>query len=178
MKHVLRSCKTPECQERGMIVLVVMADVFTCSPLYISGESYSRRLISQTVSRPTLPFCFHSITCTITDGCGPLSKDKAGVISPLAFLDTWIAFGSRTETHTQVCRLVARIVCRWNSSIKWCEFIFLSLDERVLVFGPLKWNNSYFCHHTHTHTQLCWICSTPCLKPWHTPYKVNSSKLR
>lgn len=90
----LKVLQTPMCHERGMIASVVMANIFT------GVESYSRGLISQTFSLPTVPFCFHSITCTITDGWGPLSKDKAGVISPLAFLDTWIAFGSHRETHT------------------------------------------------------------------------------
>lgn len=87
--------------------------------------SYSRGLISQTFSLPMLPFCFLSITYTITDGWGPLSKDKAGVISPLAFPDTWITFGSHTE-NTRVLKLLSQTVNWWiNSSIKGSTFIFL-----------------------------------------------------
>lgn len=70
------------CQERRMIVLVVMADVLTGSHFYMWGQSCSKSLISQTFSLPMLLLCFYSITCTITDRWGLLSKDKAGVISP------------------------------------------------------------------------------------------------
>lgn len=91
--------RTPTRHERGPILLVVMAD---WAPLLTSRETSSRKctqegVISQTFSLPTSPCCFHSITCAITGRWGPLSNDKAAVISPLACLDT---FRSRKEARS------------------------------------------------------------------------------
>lgn len=147
-----------QCQKRRMIVLVVMADVLTCSHFYIWGESFSRGLISQTFSPPMLLLCFYSITCTITDRWGLLSKDKAGVISPPGL--AW-----HTDRSWELHR---------NPG-------FSDLNGKKSKISSIKGKQAK--HRHSSFIKLTWhtpIFSTPLtLNPWHRPCTVNSSaKLR
>lgn len=153
------------CQERRMIVLVVTADVLTGSYFYMWGQSCSKGLISQTFSLPMLLLCFYSITCTITDRWGLLSKDKAGVISPpgLAWhTDHFWELYSFSELNSDKSKI---------SSLKLACF---PPRRSISSFGPVE---IYKTDSKHTYLK---ICSTSLnLNPWHTPCALNSSaKLR
>lgn len=119
--------QTPACRERW----VVMAD--GAPPFnHPSKKMSSRGLISQTSSLPTSPRCFHSITRAIAGRWGPLNKDKAAIISPLACLDT---FRSRTETRSG---FQTRFRCGKAS------FIFIRKSHNYIP--PTRTTNSKFSH--------------------------------